>query len=100
VRLVCTGTAELLVVELRDAESFDGFSVHAPAGLRLDTCGSSLAGEREEISVPAARVRALACDLGLPREWLTEFDSMLAAVAPHGWYDEAADTIRAHVVRG
>jgi hypothetical protein len=102
VRLVCGATAGGPSVVLADADSFDGFSVHAPAGLVLDgvgAAGDGERGEREEITVPAARVRALAQGLGLPREWFVAFDSMLAAVAPYGWYDEAADTVRAHVVR-
>jgi hypothetical protein len=86
-------------LELGDADSFDSFSVDAPAGLALDDLGTTRAGEPEEIDVPAARVRSLAKDLDLPDEWFAAFDSMLAAVAPYGWYDEAADTVRAHVVR-
>jgi len=96
VKLVCTGTS----VALGDADSFDGFSVHAPAGLALDGLGAARAGEREEIDVPTARVRELAQAHGLPHEWFVAFDAMLAAVAPYGWYDEVADTVRAHVVRG
>lgn len=98
-RLVCTGFAGRASVVLGDADSFDGFSVHAPVGLALDYVGAVCAGDRDEIAVPAARVRALARDLSLPHEWFVAFDSMLAAVAPYGWYDEADDTVRAHVVR-
>ena len=99
-KLVCAKFRNGLSIALSDADSFDGFSVHAPAGLALDDLGPTHAGEREEIEVPTARVRSLAKDLGLPHEWFVAFDSMLAAVAPYGWYDEAADTVRAHVVRG
>jgi hypothetical protein len=98
-RLVCTDDEGRTHVVLHDAESFDGFSVQAPLGLVLDEVGSARPGDREEISVPASRVRGLARGLGMPHEWFVAFDSMLAAVAPYGWYDEAGDTVRAHVLR-
>jgi hypothetical protein len=95
VRLVLSSRGVALV----DAEEFDGFAVELPAGLPLDDLGQPVPGQRDEVDVPAGRVRDLARDLGLPHSWVHDFDAMLEQVAPLGWYDADRDTVRAHVVR-
>jgi hypothetical protein len=86
-------------VTLLEAEKLDGLVVEAPAGRRLSPVGTPVTGEREEVDVPAGRVRELARGLGLPHRWFEDFEAMLAQVAPFGWYDAERDLVRAHVIR-
>lgn len=89
-------------VELRDPDNFRAFKIVDEMGKGPERLSTALAGlARTEPDGKSAWVQTSGIARLLPAPptpgWQAAFDGMLAFARKHGWVDDAAGTVRAHV---
>lgn len=100
-RIVVDPTAPHPVV-LTGPGELTSFDVTVPAGTPAPALTAALGEvgrlDGGHVHVRQAWVREQARALGVDAGWDARFDGVLAYAASKGWVDEAAGTVRAHVV--
>jgi hypothetical protein len=88
-------------LELCDSENMRAFSIvleaHSVPVSRLTEIGA-LAADNDHYWLDADAVEEL-CVRNKDQQWVRDFRAMLDSVEPYGYYDRAANRVKAHVER-